>query len=146
MAIILQTPFSNSFPRKQMRVFWCKYHWSFLKGHIVNKSALIQIMAWCRMSGRPSSEQWWPSSLAPIICLSASTWVNRYFKRVSTYRCATRSTLPALSIMDVFVSVLCNSHQQGLSLWNKTLQRQHLSHWPTLCSACFCVKCTCRNL
>ena len=60
MAHILQTTISNAFSWKKMFVFWFQFHWILvirLEVHVlINKSALVQVMALCQTEADPLCE------------------------------------------------------------------------------------------
>ena len=61
-------------------------------GLIDNKSALLQVMAWCHQAADHYLNQWWPSSTIPF-GITCSQWVNWLWPGDAIWWHRTRSTL-----------------------------------------------------
>ena len=59
----------------EMYKFWLRFHLSLSRGPINNIPALVQIMAWCRPSGKPLYEPMMVYLLTHI-CVTRPQWVN----------------------------------------------------------------------
>ena len=56
MAAISQTKFSTPFSLIKSFVFWIEFQWQLFLMVINNKSAQVQVMAWCQTGGKPLPE------------------------------------------------------------------------------------------
>ena len=80
MAAIFQTTFSNAFSWMKIYKFWFKISLKFVpKGPINNIPALVQIMVWRRLGGKPLSEPMMVILLTHI-CVTRPQWVNTMSK------------------------------------------------------------------
>ena len=65
-------------------VFWCKFHWSCYECSIDNKSALVQVMAWCRQAASHYLSQCWQRSIMPH-GVTGTQWVKKLYHYVSKF-------------------------------------------------------------
>ena len=56
MAAISQTIYLDGFPWMENCTFWLKFHWSLFLRVPLTMSALVQVMVWRRIGGKPLSE------------------------------------------------------------------------------------------
>ena len=87
MATISQTTFANVFSWMKILEFRLTFHW--LLSPIGNKSALVQVMAWCLTGDKPLSEPMLPSSRMHI-CSTRRRLVKAHWSPV--FLCGYKST------------------------------------------------------
>ena len=83
MAAISQKTFSDVYSQMISFVFWSEFHWSLCP--IDNNTALVWIMAWCRIGAKPLSEPML-TRFTDAYMRHWGRWVNEALHRQVCYR------------------------------------------------------------